>query len=119
MATILLIDDERAVRELISAILRSAGHDVVPASNGLEGISLFRSSPDRFDLVLTDLQMPTMNGHQFVRLARETKPWAKIICMSGFTSEAIPENTEFLQKPFAATALRACVDQLLGQGRSA
>jgi two-component system cell cycle sensor histidine kinase/response regulator CckA len=116
VATILLIDDEQAVRQLTSAILRSAGHEVVPASNGLEGIALFRSSPDRFDLVLTDLQMPTMNGQQFVKLARETKACVKIICMSGFTSEQIPEKTEFLQKPFAATALRACVDKLLEQG---
>lgn len=119
MATILLIDDEQAIRGLIFSILRSAGHEVVTASNGLEGIALFRSSPDRFDVVLTDLQMPTMNGQQFVRLARETSACVKIICMSGFTSEAIPENTEFLQKPFAAAALRECVDKLLGQERSA
>ncbi len=115
MATILLIDDEQAVRELISSILRSAGHEVIAASNGLEGIALFRSSPDRFELVLTDLQMPTMNGQQFVKLARETSACVKIICMSGFTSEAIPENTKFLQKPFSATALRICVDKLLAQ----
>jgi two-component system cell cycle sensor histidine kinase/response regulator CckA len=115
VATILLIDDEQAIRQLVDSMLRSAGHDVVTASNGLEGIALFRSSPDRFNLVLTDLQMPTMNGQQFVRLARETSACVKIICMSGFTSEAIPENTEFLQKPFSAAALRACVDKLLVQ----
>jgi two-component system, cell cycle sensor histidine kinase and response regulator CckA len=115
VATILLIDDEQAIRELISSILRSAGHDVVPASNGLEGIALFRSSPNRFNLLLTDLRMPTMDGQQFVKLARETNACVKIICMSGFTSDAIPENTEFLQKPFSATALRACVDKLLAQ----
>jgi two-component system, cell cycle sensor histidine kinase and response regulator CckA len=115
VATILLIDDEQAIRQLVSSMLRSAGHEVVAASNGLEGIALFRSSPHRFKLVLTDLQMPTMNGQQFVRLARETSACVKIICMSGFTIEPIPENTEFLEKPFSATALRACVDKLLAQ----
>ncbi len=115
MATILLIDDEQAIRQLVSSILQSAGHDVVAASNGLEGIALFRSGPDRFNLVLTDLKMPTMNGHQFIKLARETRACVKIICMSGFTSEPAPEGTEFLQKPFSATALRACVDKLLEQ----
>jgi two-component system, cell cycle sensor histidine kinase and response regulator CckA len=115
VATILLIDDEQAIRQLVGSILRSAGHDVVTASNGLEGIALYRSSPDRFKLVLTDLQMPTMNGHQFVKLARETSACVKIICMSGFTSEPVPADTEFLQKPFSATALRVCVDKLLAQ----
>jgi CheY-like chemotaxis protein len=88
---------------------------VIVASNGLEGIALYRSSPDRFELVLTDLQMPLMNGQQFVRLARETSSRVKIICMSGFTGEPIPENTEFLQKPFSPIDLRACVDKLLAR----
>jgi CheY-like chemotaxis protein len=84
MATILVVEDERAIRELISAILRSAGHQIITASNGMEGIALFRSSPERFDLILTDLEMPVMNGHQLIKLARETNAGAKIICMSGY-----------------------------------
>ena len=115
MATVLLIEDERAIRQLVSVVLRSAGHEVVEASNGFEGIALFRSSPDQFELVLTDLEMPVMNGQQFVKLARETNVGVKIICMSGFTNGRIPENTEFLPKPFSPAALRASVDKLLKQ----
>src|ERR1039457_2868365 len=78
-------------------------------------IALFRSSPDQFELVLTDLEMPVMNGQQFVKLARKTNVGVKIICMSGFTNGRIPENTEFLPKPFSPAALRASVDKLLKQ----
>jgi|SRR5450759_4316863 len=115
MATILVVDDEKPIRTLIALILRSAGHNVIAASNGVEGVALFRSSPDRFDLILTDLEMPIMNGHQLVKLVRETNASANIICMSGYTNEPIPANTEFLQKPFTSDLLRARVDKLLYQ----
>jgi two-component system, cell cycle sensor histidine kinase and response regulator CckA len=113
--TILVVDDEAAIRSLVETILKGAGHTVILASNGLEGISLYRSSPERFDLVLTDLGMPVMDGHQLVKLIRETNASARIICMSGYTNEAMPANVEFLQKPFAPSVLRACVDNVLCQ----
>ncbi len=115
MATILVVDDERAIRELISVILRSAGHQIITASNGIEGVALFRSSPERFDLILTDLQMPVMNGHQLIKLARETNAGAKIICMSGYSDEPIPVGVEFLQKPFQPAVLLARVSEMLNQ----
>lgn len=115
MATILVVDDEKPIRTLIALILRSAGHAVIAASNGVEGVAVFRSSPDRFDIILTDLTMPVMNGHQLVKLVRQTSASAKIICMSGYTDEPIPARTEFLQKPFTPDVLRALVDKLLYQ----
>jgi hypothetical protein len=62
MATILVVEDEEAIRQLVSVVLEAAGHEVIAASNGVEGIALFRSSPDRFALILTDLKMPVMDG---------------------------------------------------------
>ncbi len=115
MATILVVDDEEAIRTPIVKILQKAGHTVFAASNGLEGVALFRSSPDRFDIVLTDIQMPTMDGHQLVKLVRETRASAKIICMSGYTDKPTPPNTVFLRKPFQMNALYACMDELLHQ----
>ena len=115
MATILVVDDEKPIRTLIALILRSAGHAVIAASNGVEGVAVFRSSPDRFDIILTDLKMPVLNGHQLVKLVRQTSASAKIICMSGYTDEPIPASTEFLQKPFTPDVLRALVDKLLYQ----
>ena len=111
--TILVVDDEPAIRTLVEMILKEADYVVVCASNGLEGVSLYRSSPDRFDLVLTDLEMPVMDGHQLIQLVRETRTGAKIICMSGYTDRDLPAGVEFLQKPFSPSALRECVDKVL------
>jgi two-component system cell cycle sensor histidine kinase/response regulator CckA len=111
--TILVVDDEPAIRSLVETILKAAGHTVILASNGLEGVALYRSSPTQFDLVLTDLGMPVMDGHQLVKLIRETSASARIICMSGYTDRPIPANVEFLQKPFEPSVLRACVDNVL------
>ena len=115
MATILVVDDDETFRSPIADILRRAGHTVLTASIGAEGVALYRSSPDLFQIVLTDLQMPTMDGHQLVELVRETNSRAKIICMSGGIAKRIPANTEFLRKPFRASEVRACVDRLLHQ----
>jgi hypothetical protein len=57
-----VVEDEEAIRQLVSVVLEAAGHEVIVASNGVEGIALFRSSPDRFALILTDLKMPVMDG---------------------------------------------------------
>jgi two-component system cell cycle sensor histidine kinase/response regulator CckA len=115
MATILVVEDEPAIRQLIYEILRAAGHTVITAANGFEGIALFRSNPDQYDLVLTDLQMPVMNGQEFIKLARETSAGTKIICMTGYTADAIPETAEFLQKPFMPAVLCERVNELLNR----
>jgi two-component system, cell cycle response regulator CpdR len=86
---------------------------VVTASNGLEGVALFRSTSGHFDLILTDLRMPAMDGHQLVKLVRETSSRAKIICMSSAIDEPIPANTEFLHKPFDMNDLYERIDELL------
>ena len=83
-------------RTPVAEILRRAGHIVVTASNGVEGVALYRSSPDLFHVVLTDLRMPTMDGYQLVELLRETNSTMKIICMSGGLAKRIPANTEFV-----------------------
>ena len=113
MATILVVEDEDALRRLAAVILQTAGYEVITASNGVEGVALFRSSPDQFSVVLTDLRMPVMNGQQLVKLVQETNPRAKIICMSGYTDEDMPAGTVFLQKPFSPDALRARVSEAL------
>jgi len=71
-ARILVIDDERAVRELISDALKIEGHDVHTAENGKEGLDLIGRS--RFDLVFCDLRMPEMDGQQLTRRSSGTIP---------------------------------------------
>ncbi len=114
MATILVAEDEEPVRLLVSLILKAAGHQVVAAANGVEAVALYRSSPDRFDLVLTDIKMPVMDGYRVIELVKQTRPRAKIVCMSAWAEEGLPPGIAFLQKPFAAKDLRASVEKALG-----
>jgi CheY-like chemotaxis protein len=115
MAVILVADDEEMILHFVSAVLEAAGHRTVEACNGLEAVSLFRSYPDRFDLVVTDLQMPTMNGFEAIKLIRQTRPSARILCMSGYT-ETLPPGMAFLAKPFLAQDLRRAVEDALAAG---
>lgn len=114
MATILVADDEEAIRMLVPLILNPVGHHVVTAANGVEAVALYRSSPDAYDLVITDVKMPVMDGYQVIRLVRESRPDAKIVCMSAYAERGVPPGVEFLGKPFRPEALRACVEKVLG-----
>ena len=115
MSTILVVEDELSVRTYVARVLEAAGYKVVLASNGLEAISLFRSSPAAFDVVLTDLTMPVLDGHQLVHLVRETKSTAKIMCMSGYSENDLPSGVELLEKPFPPATLLTRLDELLHQ----
>ena len=113
MAVILLVDDERIVLNVISTILRSAGHEVMTAANGLEGLAVFRSYQNMIELVITDLKMPEMDGFELIGRIRESRPLTKIICMSGFSEQECPQGVTFLQKPFRAEVVRDCVIGIL------
>lgn len=113
MAVILVADDESSLRDLIALMLTSAGHKVLAASNGVEAVALYRSSPDRIDAVIMDMTMPVMDGRQAVYLIRETRPDAKVIWMSGFTEQECPPGAVFLAKPFTRERLLAAVNQSL------
>jgi CheY-like chemotaxis protein len=114
MATILVVDDERAIRTLATAILQSAGHRVLTAANGLEGVAVFRSYPDDIGLVLTDMMMPVMDGAQAIERIRETRPHVPIILMSGYLGKTPPKGVVLFQKPFQPAALISLVSGLLG-----
>jgi CheY-like chemotaxis protein len=113
MAVILLVDDEQGILNLITAVLRSAGHQTLSARNGLEALALYRSYSELIDLVVTDLTMPVMDGYELIGRIQETKPGAKIICMSGYLEDICPKGVKFLCKPFLAGDFRAAVDEML------
>ena len=81
MATILVIDDEEEIRNILQTILEEAGHEVSLAENGAEGLSLFREEPT--DIVITDLIMPGKEGIETIRDLRAQFPKVKIIAISG------------------------------------
>jgi CheY-like chemotaxis protein len=81
MSRILIIDDEPSVRTMLRRVLEQAGHIVLEASNGREGLALWRR--ERTDVVVTDLYMPQTDGIEVIREVRNSSTQQKIICMSG------------------------------------
>jgi CheY-like chemotaxis protein len=81
VARILVVDDDQTIRLLLRAMLERRGHTVVEAKNGDEGLQHYRAAPA--DLVVTDMQMPGMDGLQMIQALRGDFPTVKIIAISG------------------------------------
>ena len=109
--SILIIDDEDVVRRAARATLEHFGYTVFEASDGRDGADLFSRLHDRISVVLLDLTMPRMDGHEVWRFIRRIRPDMKIVVSSGFDeTEAMRQFTEssgleFIQKPYTASAL--------------
>ena len=87
--TVLLVEDEQAVRELAVATLRDKGYTVVEAANGEEGLCLARQHDRQIDLVLTDVVMPVMGGKEMADILRVSHPDTKVLFTSGYTDNAL------------------------------
>ena len=119
MARILLIDDYDLVRGLLRETLELAGHTVIEARNGADGLNLFREAGA--DLVITDIVMPDTDGIDVVRALREQVPPVNIIAISGAGDSAEDYldlahrmgAVKVLLKPFTVGALIAAVNELL------
>ena len=117
--TVLVVDDEPLVRDVTGAMLRRFGFEVVTATDGEEGVRLFRSSPDRFRLVLLDLTMPRMSGVEVFRHIRAIRGATPIVLMSGYSEDDAAGRfagkglAGFLEKPFSPADLRETVRRAL------
>jgi PAS domain S-box-containing protein len=117
--TILLVEDEEAVRELSQEILREEGYQVLVASNGVEALHLCQHYNGSIDLVVTDVVMPKMSGPELARQLSSIRPAAKTLFLSGYTNASMTQNdllspeVEFLQKPFSTEAFTGKVRQIL------
>ena len=119
MPRILLIEDQDLIRSLLRDTLELAGHTVIEARNGVEGLDLFRQAGA--DLVITDIVMPHKGGLGVVMALREQVPPVNIIAISGAGDSAEDYldlayrmgAVKVLLKPFTAAALIAAIDELL------
>ena len=123
--TILLVEDEDAVRNVARLVLESRGYRVLEAANGVEGLEIARQHAGTIDLLLSDLVMPRMNGQQLAeRLAAES-PAVRVLLMSGYPDRVVPSGAatdprfEFLSKPFQPSTLARRVRECLDRGRAA
>jgi DNA-binding NtrC family response regulator len=114
---ILVIDDEEIVRISCRKCLTPEGYEVDVAGNGADGLRLAREN--HYDLILTDLKMPDMDGMEFLMTMKEMQPEAKVIMITGYsTVEHAEEATRlgaynYIEKPFTPDTLIAAVKEAL------
>ncbi|MGL4323947.1 MAG: cell cycle histidine kinase CckA [Beijerinckiaceae bacterium] len=104
--TILLVEDEEAVRRFAERALMQRGYKVLVATNGAHGLEVAQAHEGRIDLVLSDVVMPEMDGPSMLRELRKVRPEAKVIFMSGHAEDAFEKSLDpdeqfgFISKPF-------------------
>jgi signal transduction histidine kinase/CheY-like chemotaxis protein len=117
--SILLVEDNRSVRDQIQRILSRAGYDVTTASGGDEALLLTKSRPRAFDLVISDIIMPGISGRELSERLLYAQPQLRVLLMSGYTDQAdvlaggLGPAIHFIGKPFGADALARKVRDVL------
>lgn len=111
--TILLVEDEPAVRQLFAQALTRAGYNVYEARNGQEAIKIFDQHGDAVDLLLTDMRMPYMGGAELAQHLRARRVSLKLICISGYPGGEGELAGDFLAKPFSRDDLLNKVREVL------
>ena len=122
---ILVVDDEAGYRELLAKILTKVGYRVITAADGNEALTLLENS--HFNLIISDVFMPNLNGYALAARIRAKQPDMPIVLISGYFSQDTPKNllgdsTEFIAKPVDSELLIATVHRLMsfgGKGDSA
>jgi two-component system cell cycle sensor histidine kinase/response regulator CckA len=114
LETILLVEDEPAVRQLFAQALARAGYAVYEARNGQEAVKLFDQYGDAIDLLLTDMRMPYMTGAELAHHLRGRRRALKLLCISGYPGYLDPDLApDFLAKPFSRDDLLKKVREVL------
>ena len=117
--TVLLVEDEEAVRLIISAVLRRQGYTVIETSSPVKALELFERHIEEIDLLLTDVVMPVMNGPALAQRLVAIRPALRVLFISGYTGLVSPEihnpNVGFLSKPFQTAVLAARVREILSR----
>jgi PAS domain S-box-containing protein len=117
--TVLVVEDESVVRSLTSRVLQAAGYKIYQAPNGAVALEFLRAHPDEVDLVLTDIVMPRMTGHELEASIREQWPGLPVLFMSGYVGgqsvegESTVAGVPLIKKPFTPRALEAAVRERL------
>lgn len=116
-ATVLLVDDEAAVREPAAERLRELGYRVLEAADGPAALQLLGRTP-RLDLLVTDVGLPHgMNGRQVAEAVRERVPGVSVLFITGYATTKLPSGVEVIGKPFELDVLAQRVQGLLATGR--
>ncbi|MBY6128568.1 response regulator [Qipengyuania aquimaris] len=117
---LLLVEDEDMVRAVAERALTRAGYQVTTASDGEEGLAEIANGDTEFDLIVSDVVMPAMDGPAMARAIRKVKPNIPILFMSGYAEEQLRNNIDidnmhFIPKPFSVQQINAKVSEVLGE----
>ncbi len=118
-ATVLLVEDDDAVRAVTRRALERYGYSVLAAAGGEEALDTMERYPGRIDLLLTDIMMPGMNGVEVAARVLEARPGIRVFYMSGYADQdlvgqgLLKPGTHFLQKPFTPQELGGRVREVL------
>jgi CheY-like chemotaxis protein len=116
--TILVVEDERPVRDLVTLTLRSRGYHVLAADDPTHALEIAAREPN-LSLILTDLVMPGTGGRELADQIRQQTPGIRVLFMSGYADEAVSRNgslhvdAAFLEKPFSAAGLATKIREVL------
>lgn len=122
--SILLVEDDPDLRDLVRRLLERGGHQVLPAGSAPEAFRLLTDRPDGVDLLLTDIGLPGMDGSELARRFRSMHPATPVLLMSAYTGAHRSQGAEFppdarmLQKPFTGTQLMQQVQEALEEGNA-
>ena len=115
--TILVVEDTDDLRRMICQILQHHGYNVLEAADGAEALQVYEGYCKNIHLVLTDIMMPRMNGHELAEQIRQRQPVPRVIFMSGYTDDPLVRPlgrlAVFLAKPFTPVALASKVREVL------
>jgi two-component system, cell cycle sensor histidine kinase and response regulator CckA len=119
--TVLVVEDEPALRRLISASLEKRGYTVLAAEDGTEAIRILEHNPSEIDLVVSDIMMPKLNGLELRKKATLLRPEMRFLLISGYMDDTpgqtghLPQDASYLEKPFLPIELARKVRALLNE----
>jgi PAS domain S-box-containing protein len=117
--TVVVVEDESALRDLIGRILGHSGYTVVTAADGIEALDAIKAHGGSIDLVITDLVMPRLGGRELAARLRGSHPKTRLLYLSGYSAESVEKPSEpgpdarLLQKPFTPAALLQATREVL------
>lgn len=120
MATILLVDDNTLCLEAVAQNLKQLGHAPLSFSNPIDALRTAETQNLKVDMLLTDIDMPNMNGVQLAQRVRDSRPNLPVALMTGgINRPSTPNAPPVLPKPFGLTTLKSFVDSILALSRPA
>lgn len=120
MARILLAEDDASTRDLVQRALGLEGHEVIVTQDGVEALEKLQATPTRFDVLVTDVQMPGLDGVALVEKALAINAKLRVVLMSGFAGELDraahlkAKISRIITKPFTLEQIRSAVKAALG-----